>query len=227
MTLRVVVLISGRGSNLAALLAASVAPDAGFRVLAAIADREAAGLQLAREHKAAALRVDRTAYADREAFEAALSTQLAELAPDLIVLAGFMRVLSAQFVHQHAGRMLNIHPSLLPRYPGLHTHQRVLDAGDSEHGASVHLVIPQLDAGPVLAQAHIDVQPGDRAEDLAHRLLPREHALLVACVRAIAHGWVQVQSDRFSIGGHELTQALRLDASGQLVAAAAHPLAQH
>lgn len=227
MTLRVVVLISGRGSNLAALLEAARGADAGFEVLAAIADREAAGLSLARERGVPALLVERGAFVDRSSFEAALAEQLESLEPDLIVLAGFMRVLSAEFVTRHAGRLLNIHPSLLPRYPGLHTHQRVLDAGDPEHGASVHLVIPQLDAGPVLAQAHIPVTPGDRAEDLALRLLPREHALLVACVGAIARGWVQVQSGGFSIAGHELNQALRLDASGQLVAADGRPLVQH
>lgn len=228
MTLRVVVLISGRGSNLGALLSAAAEPDAGFCVLGAIADRPAAGLDLVRERGLRAVLVARSDFVDRHSFEAELGRQTAALAPDLIVLAGFMRVLSTEFVQQHAGRVLNIHPSLLPLYPGLHTHQRVLDAGDAEHGASVHLVTPQLDAGPVLAQVRIAVLNGDTAEDLAARLLPREHQLLVACVKAIAHGWVEVQSGGFRIRRHEhaLTTPLRLDASGQLLDAGGQPLAQ-
>lgn len=224
--MRVLVLISGRGSNLGALLQAATRPDSAFSVIGAIADRPAIGLEQVRQLGLAAVQVDRAAYADRASFEDALQLQIAALAPDLIVLAGFMRVLSTAFVQRHAGRMLNIHPSLLPLYPGLHTHQRALEDGCAEHGASVHLVTPQLDAGPVLAQARIAVLPGDDPAALAARLLPREHALLGACVNALARGWVQVQSAGFSIAGHELESPLQLDASGQLVGAAGRSVEQ-
>lgn len=216
--MRVVVLLSGRGSNLGALLADSREADAGYRIVAAIADRAAPGLALAQAAGVPGETVARTEYADRAAFESALAARIAQYAPALIVLAGFMRVLSAAFVEAHADRMLNIHPSLLPKYPGLDTHRRALEAGEVEHGASVHLVIPALDAGPVLAQARIALPARDEGpEAVAARLLPREHRLLCACVRALARGWVGVQSGAFSIDGVPLKAVLALDEHDELV----------
>lgn len=217
---RLVVLLSGRGSNLGALLKDSTRPGAGYQVVAAIADRPAAGLELARGQGVPALLLDRSGFADRAGFESALATQIEAQAPDWIVLAGFMRVLSTEFVRRFADRLLNIHPSLLPAYPGLHTHARALADGISVHGASVHLVIPQLDAGPVLAQVRLLIQSGDTADSLAARLLPREHALLCACLRVLSAGWVKVQSGAFSIGTQPLDQVLVLDEDNQLVDAA-------
>lgn len=216
--LDVAVLLSGRGSNLGALLADSAQPGAGYRIVAAIADRDAAGLVLARAAGVPTAIVARAGFADRAAFEAELTTRIAAFAPALIVLAGFMRVLSADFVAAHAGRMINVHPSLLPKYPGLDTHRRALAAGDTEHGASVHLVIPALDAGPVLAQARILLpDPAEAPEAVAARLLVREHRLLPACVRALATGRVTVQSGRFSIGHVPLVEPLELDETDELV----------
>ena len=125
---------------------------------------------------------------DRAAFEAALSVPLEEARPDILCLAGFMRILTPDFVQGFQGRMLNIHPSLLPKYSGLHTHQRALDAGDSEAGASVHLVTPELDAGPILGQARVPVLPGDTAETLAARVLTQEHRLYPQVLRRFAQG---------------------------------------
>lgn len=216
--MRVVVLLSGRGSNLDALLADCAQAGAGYQIVAAIADRAAPGLALAAAAGVPADIVARSEFADRAAFESALSARIARYAPTLIVLAGFMRVLSATFVEAHADRMINIHPSLLPKYPGLDTHRRALEAGEVEHGASVHLVIPALDAGPVLAQARIALPARNEApEAVAARLLPREHRLLCACVRALASGWVAVQSGAFSIDGVPLNAALALDEHDELV----------
>ena len=209
--LSIVVLLSGRGSNLAALLQDSADPAANYRIVAAIADRPAAGLEHARQNGIPALEVRRSEFADRSAFELELAAAIEQFGATLIVLAGFMRVLSAEFVQRFDHRMLNIHPSLLPRYPGLHTHQRAIEAGDAEHGASVHLVIPALDAGPVLAQVRIPITRHDTPEALAQRLLPREHALLCACLRLFAGGWVAVQSGAFRIRGNLLDEALQLD----------------
>lgn len=213
---RVVVLISGRGSNLQALIAASDAAQAAFEVVGVLADRPAAGIQHALGAGVPATVIDRQTHADRASFEAALSAAIAALRPDWIVLAGFMRVLSAAFVARHADRMLNIHPSLLPRYPGLDTHARALAAGDAWHGASVHLVTAELDGGPVLAQARVPIAPASTAGSLAEDLLPLEHRLLTACVQALACGWVQVQAGAFRIDGHEHVTPLLLDASGAL-----------
>lgn len=216
--MKVVVLLSGRGSNLGALLADCGLPEAGYRIVAVIADREAPGLALAQAAGVTTEVVVRAAFADRAAFEAALQDRIAAHAPDLIVLAGFMRVLSAAFVEAHADRMINIHPSLLPKYPGLDTHRRALEAGDADHGASVHLVIPALDAGPVLAQVRIGLPDAAESPDsIAARLLPREHRLLARCVRALASGWVKVQSGAFSIDGVPLTLSLQLDEDDEWV----------
>ena len=136
------------------------------------------------------------AFPSREQFDGEFFDAIEAVQPDLIVCAGYMRIISTQAVQRTAGRMINIHPSLLPRHPGLRTHAQALAAGDRDHGASVHLVVPEVDAGPVLAQARVEVRDGDTIESLSHRVLAREHPLLVQTVRAIAEG-------RLSIDGRE------------------------
>ena len=164
-----VILISGRGSNAMSLVDAAARGILPIQVNAVVADRPAAGLALAAARGVDTATVPRKAFRDRGAFEAALAETIAGFRPRLIALAGFMRVLSAGFVERHAGRMINIHPSLLPKYRGLDTHGRALAAGDAEHGASVHWVTPELDAGPVIAQAKVPIL--DRDFDDAGRLL--------------------------------------------------------
>ena len=187
---RVAILISGGGSNMLALLRDMAEPGHPAQaVLVASNDPAAAGLA-----KAAALGIPTAAVdhrpfkGDRAAFEDALLQPLLDARPDILCLAGFMRVLTPAFVNRFAGRMLNIHPSLLPKYPGLHTHQRALDAGDAEAGCTVHEVTPVLDDGPLLGQARVPVLAGDTAETLAARVLTQEHRLYPAVLRRFAAG---------------------------------------
>jgi phosphoribosylglycinamide formyltransferase-1 len=177
-----VILISGRGSNAMALVDAAADGVLPIPVHAVIADGPAAGLALAAEKGVDTAMVPRTAFPDRNAFESALAETIAAFRPRLIALAGFMRVLSVDFVERHAGRMINVHPSLLPKYRGLDTHARALAAGDTEHGASVHWVTPELDAGPVIAQAKVPIRDDDDAETLAGRVLEQEHRLYPAAL---------------------------------------------
>ena len=186
---RVAILISGGGSNMVAL-AESMAGDHPARpVLVLSNDPEAGGLAKAAAMGIATAAVDHRPFGkDRAGFEAELLKPLSDTAPDIVCLAGFMRVLTPGFVNHFAGRMLNIHPSLLPKYPGLHTHQRALDAGDAEAGCTVHEVTPVLDDGPILGQARVPVEPGDTAETLAARVLVQEHRLYPAVLRRFAEG---------------------------------------
>ena len=181
----IVILISGRGSNMEALVRAC--PE-GARVCAVISNRaDAAGLDFARAHGIATDVVAHGEFPSREAFDAALAQAIDRFAPDWVALAGFMRVLTAGFVERYAGRLLNIHPSLLPAFTGLHTHQRALAAGVCLHGATVHFVTPELDGGPPIMQAAVPVLPDDDEDRLAARVLQQEHRLypqaLAACVR--------------------------------------------
>jgi phosphoribosylglycinamide formyltransferase 1 len=186
---RVAILISGGGSNMLALLDSLQGDHPARPVLVASNDPAAAGLGRAAARGVAVAAVDHRAFGkDRAAFEAALLKPLLAAEPDIICLAGFMRVLTPDFVGQFAGRMLNIHPSLLPKYPGLHTHQRALDAGDAEAGCTVHEVTPVLDDGPILGQARVPVLPGDTADRLAARVLGAEHRLYPAVLRRFAQG---------------------------------------
>lgn len=186
---RVAILISGGGSNMIALARSMQGDHPARSVLVLSNDPSAKGLE-----RAAALGIPVTAVdhrpfkGDRAAFEAALVRQLDAAAPDVICLAGFMRILTAGFTGRYAGRMLNIHPSLLPKYPGLHTHQRALDAGDAEAGCTVHEVTSVLDDGPILGQARVPVLPGDDADSLAARVLVQEHALYPAVLRRYVSG---------------------------------------
>lgn len=186
---RVAILISGGGSNMVAL-ADSMAGDHPARpVLVLSNDPEAAGLQKAAARGIATAAIDHRPFGkDRAAFEAELLKPLLAAEADIICLAGFMRVLTPGFVEGFAGRMLNIHPSLLPKYPGLHTHQRALEAGDGEAGCTVHEVTTALDDGPILGQARVPVMPGDSAETLAARVLREEHRLYPAVLRRFASG---------------------------------------
>ncbi len=186
---RIVVLISGRGSNLAAMLAAERQGALGGAVCAVVSNRaDASGLAIAEQHGVATSVVDHRAFADRAAFEAALAASVDRAEPDVVVLAGFMRVLSATFVARYDGRMLNIHPSLLPAYAGLHTHRRVLADGSTTHGCTVHVVTADLDSGPIVAQHEVPVLPGDDEQTLAARVLEAEHRLLPEAVRAFCEG---------------------------------------
>jgi len=173
---RVAVLISGRGSNLQALLDAE--QDAYEIVLVVSNVPDASGLNRAREAGVEASTLDHKPYGkNREAFERDLDNLLIQHDVEIVALAGFMRVLTPYFVHAWAGRLVNIHPSLLPKFPGINTHARALDAGEKEHGCTVHLVVEEVDAGEILGQARLEIEPGDTPETLAQRLLPLEHTL--------------------------------------------------
>ena len=186
---RVAILISGGGSNMVALANSMTGDHPARPVLVVSNDPQAGGLAKARDLGIETAVVDhRTFNKDRAAFEKVLHATLQQARPDIVCLAGFMRILTSGFTEQYAGRMLNIHPSLLPKYKGLHTHQRALDAGDAEHGCSVHEVTADLDDGPILGQAKIAIQDGDTAQRLATRLLPFEHQLYPAVLRKFAMG---------------------------------------
>jgi len=180
----IVILISGRGSNMEAIVQRCAAEAWPARVVAVISNRaDAGGLQFAATHGIATAVVPHKAYARREAFDDALAAAIDLHAPDLLVLAGFMRILGEAFVRRYEGRMLNIHPSLLPAFPGLHTHQRALQAGCKLAGATVHFVTPQLDHGPIVMQSVVPVMPGDDADALAARVLATEHQIYPRAVR--------------------------------------------
>ncbi len=186
---RLGILISGRGSNMEALLRASAADEFPADVAVVGSNRpDAAGLKTAADAGVATFALDHKTFGkDREAFERSLDAELVKAGVELVALAGFMRVLTPWFVERWAGRLINIHPSLLPKYPGLDTHQRALDAGDEAHGCTVHHVVAGVDEGPVIAQAQIEVRDGDTAETLAARLLDVEHLLYpMAVVRLLA-----------------------------------------
>lgn len=178
----IVILISGGGSNMAAIVKAAQREDwatrHGARVVAVLSNKSTAGgLTFAREQGLATAVVDHKAYANREAFDAAMAAEIERHQPTLVVLAGFMRILTPGFVERYAGRLLNIHPSLLPAFPGLHTHERAIAAGCRVAGATVHQVTAELDHGPILEQAVVPVLPGDDAETLAARVLTQEHLI--------------------------------------------------
>lgn len=186
---RVAILISGGGSNMVRLV--ETMQDEGYAtpVLVLSNDPAAAGLEKARARGVEAVAVDHRAFGkDRAAFEAELVKPLLAAEPDVVCLAGFMRVLTPDFVRRFEGRMLNIHPSLLPKYPGLHTHQRAIEAGDAETGCTVHEVTAELDAGPILGQGRVPILPGDDADTLAARVLTVEHKLYPAVLRRYVTG---------------------------------------
>ena len=181
---RIVILISGRGSNMEAIVGACARERWAAEVVAVISNRpDAGGLAFAAQHGIATATVDHRAFAAREDFDTALATAIDAHAPDVVVQAGFMRILGAAFVARYAGRMLNIHPSLLPAFPGLHTHRRALEAGCKLAGATVHFVTAELDSGPIVAQAVVAVLADDTEATLAARVLAQEHRLYPLALR--------------------------------------------
>lgn len=194
----VVVLISGRGSNLRAIL------DAGVPVSAVISNRaDAAGLALAAGRGVPTAVVEHRRFATREAFDVALAAEIDRYSPRLVVLAGFMRILTPGFVARYADRLINIHPSLLPEFPGLDTHARAIAAGARRHGCTVHFVTADLDYGPVIAQASVPVEPGDSPETLAARVLAEEHRLYPRAIRWFLDGRLSLENGKVRLEGSD------------------------
>lgn len=220
---RIVVLISGRGSNLRALVEARLP----LEVAAVISNRpDAAGLAFAAQHGIATQVVDHTAFASREAFDDALGDAIDAHRPDLVVMAGFMRLLTPGFIRRFAGRMVNIHPALLPAFTGLDTHARALARGCRIHGCTVHLVTEGMDEGPIIAQAAVPVMPDDDADTLAARVLAEEHRLYPAVLRAWEEGRVHLEGDRVIWReGTAWPAAARYPTTDRIDADASHPVA--
>jgi phosphoribosylglycinamide formyltransferase-1 len=194
----VVVLISGRGSNMEALL------DAGIPVSAVLSNREdAKGLEIAAARGVPTGVVPHRGFATREAFDEALAREIERFAPRLVALAGFMRILTPGFVRRYAGRMLNIHPSLLPALPGLDTHERALAAGAPKHGCTVHFVTAELDHGPIVIQAEVPVRPGDTPKALAARVLRQEHVIYPRAVRWFLDDRLVIEGDKVRVKGND------------------------
>ncbi|MFW5450941.1 MAG: phosphoribosylglycinamide formyltransferase [Methylophagaceae bacterium] len=182
----IVILISGRGSNMVSIVEAVKNKDLPINVAAVISNRpNAAGIDYAKQVGIATAIIDHQNFESRQLFDLALAKEIDNYSPDLVILAGFMRILTTGFVEHFSGRLINIHPSLLPKYKGLHTHQRAIDAGDKEHGASVHFVTAELDDGPVVLQARVPVQADDTATTLANRVLQQEHLLYPEAIRQL------------------------------------------
>lgn len=202
--LPVVVLISGRGSNLQAIINAIAHDALPVEIRAVISNRpDAPGLQFARDAGIPVAIVDHRAFPERASFENALARAIDAHAPKLVVLAGFMRVLGADFVRRYQGRMINIHPSLLPEFPGLDTHARVLAAGRSRHGATVHFVTPDVDGGPAIVQAAVPVLTDDTPDTLAARVLHEEHRILPLALKWFAENRLSIRGGRVSLDGRE------------------------
>jgi phosphoribosylglycinamide formyltransferase-1 len=202
---RLVILVSGSGSNLQAFIDACRDPAYPCTVVAVISNRPGVhGLVRAEAAGIPAEVLDHTRFASREEFDAALLARIDLHAPDLVILAGFMRILTPAFVQHYAGRLLNIHPSLLPKYPGLHTHRRALEAGDREHGATVHFVSTDLDGGPAIVQARVPVLPQDDESTLAARVLEREHLIYPFAAHLFAAGRLRLNAGRAELDGTAL-----------------------
>jgi phosphoribosylglycinamide formyltransferase-1 len=214
---RILVFASGRGSNFAALADAQQRGALPISICALFSDkRTAPALLLAEKAGVAALALAPRDFPDRASFDRAMFARAADFAPDLIVLAGYMRVIDTAVIQDWHGRVINIHPSLLPKYPGLRTHARALEAGDAGHGSSVHYVTAELDGGPVIAQVEMPILDRDTPESLAARLLPLEHRLLVATVGLIAQRRVALGAHGVEFDGGRLAAPLLLDDEGKL-----------
>ncbi len=202
MRARVVILISGSGSNMLALLDAVQQQQLDADIVAVISSNPiAAGIQKAQEKGIHTAILSHKEFADRANFDQALTVLIDSFQPDLVVLAGFMRILTSEFVMHFAGKLVNIHPSLLPKYRGLHTHQRALDAGDKEHGCSIHFVTVELDGGPVIAQAKVPIMEGDTPTSLAQRVQIAEHQLYPLCVKWFCSGELRSDSNNATLNG--------------------------
>ncbi len=208
--LSIVILISGRGSNMEAILKARLPLD----IRAVIANRpDAAGLQTAAAAGCATEVVDHTLFSSRDAFDDALAARIDHHRPDLIVLAGFMRILGRAFIERYPNKILNIHPSLLPSFPGLHTHRQAIEAGVRIHGATVHVVTPELDAGPILAQVAVPVAADDDEDSLGARVLRQEHVIYPAVLRRLAESGAPIGESGVVLKGARRVE--QLDASGE------------
>src|SRR5580692_2519267 len=207
----IVILISGRGSNMRALIERSNAADAAYTVASVISDRaDAGGLEVARQLGVAARALPRPAGSGRTDYDRLLAAAISEYSPALIVLAGFMRILSGEFVERFAGRILNIHPSLLPKYSGLHTHRRVLEAREAEHGVTVHFVTEELDGGPPVLQARVPVLPGDTETTLSQRVLIQEHIIYPLAVNWFCQGRLRCEAGRARLDGRPLEEPVQI-----------------
>ncbi len=210
--LPIVILISGRGSNMQAILQHAARGELAVDIRAVISNRaDATGLDTARAAGIHTEVLEHRVYSDRDSYDSALQTSIDRHQPALVVLAGFMRILTPGFVRHYQGRLINIHPSLLPAFRGLNTHQRALDAGVSEHGASVHFVSEELDGGPVIAQTRVAVLPDDTADSLAARVLQAEHVLYPAAIDWFAAGRLRYADGAIHFDGRPLTQPLSVN----------------
>jgi len=199
----IVILISGRGSNMEAVVRAAQAEQWPARIAAVISNKaDAKGLEFAAQHGIPTAVVSNKDYPSREAFDAALQEVIDSFSPDLVVLAGFMRILTPGFVAHYEHRMLNIHPSLLPLFPGLHTHEQALASGLATHGATVHFVTAELDHGPLVDQASVPILPGDTADVLAARVLEQEHVMYPRAIRWFIEGRLAVEDGKVNIDRH-------------------------
>ena len=215
--LRCLVLLSGRGSNLAAMIAARDSASLPLDICAAISNRNTAkGLEIARTADIPTVFVDPASYPDRKSYDHELSRQIQHWQPDLIVLAGFMRILGPELVNRYRGCIINLHPSLLPKYTGLDTYNRALSAGDTQYGASIHFVTPELDAGALIGQVSLPIETDDTAERMANRLQPIEHQLLLASLELFSLHTVCLIDDMLNIDGIAHEKPLPLAADGHL-----------
>ena len=205
---RLVVLLSGSGSNFQAFIDATKSSALNADIVAVISNKTGVmGLERGKNAGIANEVVDHRAFVDRESFDHALAERIESYKPDLVILAGFMRILTPGFVHRFAGRIMNIHPSLLPKYPGLHTHQRAIDAGDTTAGATVHFVTSELDGGPAIIQAEVPILPGDNEAALASRVLVQEHQIYPLAARWFCEGRLSFNNGRPQLDGKKLSDS--------------------
>ncbi len=203
--MNIVVLISGSGSNLQAIIDHCENGNIPGSIVGVISNRpEVKGLERAKQHGIPTVTLDHKGFSDREAFDQALAKRIDTFKPDLVILAGFMRILTPQFVEHYLGKMLNIHPSLLPKYPGLNTHKRALEAGDKEHGVTVHFVTPELDGGPTVIQAKVAVIEGDTEESLAQKVLEQEHIIYPKAAAWFCEGRLQLTGGKAFLDQKEI-----------------------
>lgn len=213
--LPIVILISGRGSNMQAIAARAASGELPVEVRAVISDRpDAAGLATAAAMNIPVASLEPRKFPDRPSYDAALAQLVAGYEPGLVVLAGYMRILSPVFIDRFAGRIFNIHPSLLPKYRGLHTHSRALAAGDAVHGVSVHFVTQELDGGPVIIQAWLDVRPQDTQESLSARVQRQEHSIYPQAIEWFARGRLELRDAHAWLDGQPLPEPVIVDARG-------------
>ena len=212
---KAVILISGSGSNLQAIIDAVASENLTLEIAAVISNvPDAFGLERAKQADIPTHALDHKTFQLRELFDAELIRTIDGYSPDIVVLAGFMRILSKDFVNKYLGKLINIHPSLLPKYPGLNTHKRAIESGDRVHGVTVHYVIPELDAGPNIIQAKVDIRTGDTAEDLADRVKEQEHIIYPIAIKWMAEGRLALKRGTATLDSEELPKTgLVLDSS--------------